>query len=146
MALLKANRSAQWPLVASFTLNFDDTMVNVAGTTLDFGKTNAAATVVEVINLPPGSVVTGGEWTTETAFTHAFTILVGDSGVAGRYLGSTNVGAAARTALVPTGFQNVTGLNIRLSFTNTTAGDIAGKGTLRVEYIVAGRSNEVQVQ
>lgn len=145
MSVLKATRSAQWPLVASFTLNFNDTMLNTSGVSKDFGAATVAATnVFEVINLPPGSVVIGGDWTTETAFdTAGWDLTVGDSTTGDRYLSSTDVKGTARTPLVPTGFQNVTGLNIRISVQCDDA-CTTGKGTLRVEYIVEGRSSEVQ--
>lgn len=144
MAKLIASRTAQWPLVAEFTFNFDDTMANTAGATVDFGKTNTAATVVEAIPLPPGAVVVGGSVDTQTAFDAAtFNVSVGDSGSATRYLGATDRKAVGTSALVPTGYRG-TGENIRISFTAADA-CTAGKMTVRVMYVVDGRSNEVQI-
>lgn len=144
MALLKASRTAQWPLVAEFTFNFDDTMVNTSGATVDFGKTNTAATVVEAIPLPPGAVVVGGSVDTLTAFDAAtFNVSIGDSGSATRYLGATDRKSAGTSALVPTGYRG-TGENIRISFTAADA-CTTGKMTVRVMYVVDGRSNEVQI-
>lgn len=144
MAKLTASRSAQWPLVAEFSFNFDDTMDNTSGAEVDFGATNTAASVVEVIPLPPGAVVIGGSVDRSVAFDAAtYNVEVGDEDDADRYLASTDVKAVGSTALVPTGYRG-TGQNIRVSF---TAADVctAGSATVRVEYVVEDRSNEVQV-
>lgn len=144
MAKKIATRTAQWPLVAEFSFNFDDTMVDKDGVTKDF-KT-VGSTVVDVIPLPPGATVIAGEVVTDTAVTGstAYNIKVGDSGSDNRYLGTTDRVAAGRTALVPTGYIG-TGENIRLTVTPTVAAATAGKVTVRVTYVVAGRSNEVQI-
>lgn len=149
MSLLKTARTAQWPLVAEFTFNFDDTMVPVSGgtaiagtTAVDFGATNIAATVFDLINLPPNAVVVGGEWVTETAFdTAGYTITIGDSAVADRYLASADKKGVARTALTLTGYVSP-GTTIRLGLTNTDV-CTAGKATLRIMYIIRNRANEV---
>lgn len=143
MAKLIATRTAQWPLVAEFTFNFDDTMVTTTGTTVDFGKVSLAG-VVDIIPLPPGATVIGGEVVVTTAFdTAGFDIKVGDSTDDDRYLTSTDVKAAGRTALVPTGYVG-TGQNIRLTFASDDV-CTAGKATVRVMYTVAERSNEVSI-
>lgn len=141
-----ASRTAQWPLVAEFTVNFDDTMVNSVGNTVDFGKTNlgGAAGIFSVIPLPPGAVIIGGSLVTDTAFdTAGLDVTVGDSSVANRYLASTDVKGAGLVALVPTGYKGI-GENIVLSFSSDDV-CTAGTLTLRVHYIVTGRSNEVQI-
>lgn len=146
MAKKIASRTAQWPLVAEFTFNFDDTMVNTAGNTVDFGKTNlgGAAGSFVVIPMPPGAVVTGGAVVTETAFdTAGFDVTVGDTAVANRYLASTDLKAAGITALVPTGYRGV-GENVVLGFTSDDV-CTAGKLTVRVEYVVTNRQSEVQI-
>ena len=147
MSLLIASRTAQSPLVAEFTFNFNDTLVPVAGgAALDFGEANLAATTVMVIPLPPGSTVTGGSIDVNEAFDAAtYNVTVGDATTADRYLGTTDVKAAGvSTPLVPTGYLNVSGENVELTF---TAGDACttGNATVRVEYVVAGRSCEVQI-
>jgi hypothetical protein len=150
MSTLTATRGAQWPLMAEFTFNFDDQMVPVSGgtaisgtTAVDFGKTNIAATVFNLINLPYGAVVVGGEWVTETAFdTAGYTITIGDSTTADRYLASADKKAAARTALTLTGYVS-DGAAIRLGVTNTDV-CTTGKATLRVLYTIRGRLNEAQ--
>ena len=104
MSALTASRTAQYPLVAEFTFSIGDTMTNTSGAADAFAT--VAAHVFDVINLPPYAIVTGGEVVTETAFTGstAYNVTVGDSASAARYLGTTDKTAAARTALVPTGF------------------------------------------
>lgn len=143
MAKLNASRGAQFPLIAEFTFNFDDTMVDVNGVTKDF-KT-VGSTVVEAIKLPVGAVVTGGDVVTETAITGstAYNVSVGDSGSATRYLGATDKVSAGRTALVPTGYVGA-GENIRVTVAPTVADATAGKVTVRVQYVVRNRVNEVQ--
>lgn len=145
MAKLIASRTVQWPLAADFTFNFDDTMTPAAGgADVDFGASNTSATVVEIIPLPPGATVVGGSVDTTAAFDAVtYNVTVGDADTADRYLGTTDAKGVGSIPLVPTGYQG-TGQNIRLTF---TAADVCTTGsmTVRVEYVVAGRSNEVQV-
>ena len=143
MSKLIATRGQQYPLVAEFTFNFDDTMVDTAGVTKDF-KT-VGSTVVDVINLPTGAIVTGGEVVTEKAVTGstAYNVSVGDSGSATRYLSATDRVSAGRTALVPTGYVG-NGEQIRVTVAPTVAAATAGKVTVRVQYIVRDRVNETQ--
>ena len=146
MSLLIASRTAQDPLVAEFTFNFDDTMVpKGGGAAVDFGVSNTSATTVVVIPLPPNSTVIGGSVDVNTAFDAAtFNITVGDNTSANRYLGTTDIKGVGTDALVPTGYRNEIGENIELTF---TAADVCttGNATVRVEYTVAGRSCEVQI-
>lgn len=147
MPLLRATRTAQYPLMAEFTFNFDDTAVDtVAGTTKTFGSTFGQSLVFDAIPLPPNATVIGGEIIVETAGVGptAYTISVGDSGSATRYANGVDLKTAARTALTLTGFRGA-GENIRLSVNGTVANATAGKATVRVLYTVQGRSQEVQV-
>jgi hypothetical protein len=132
-------------MVAEFTFNFDDTMVPAAGgAAVDFGATNTSATVVEIIPLPPGATVVGGSVDTTEAFDAAtFNVSVGDADDADRYLGTTDVKGVGSAPLVPTGYKG-TGQNVRLTF-NAADACTTGSATVRVMYVVAGRSNEVQV-
>jgi hypothetical protein len=142
MAKLIAARTAQYPLVAEFEFNFDDTMMNTSGVEADFGKVNTAATVFEVINVPEGAVIIGGEVVTETAFDAAtYEIAVGDAAVANRYLAATDRKGVGRSALVPTGFRTE-GRNLRIT---VTAADVCttGKGTVRIQYVLKDRAQEV---
>jgi hypothetical protein len=142
MAKKIATRSAQWPLLAEFYWNYNDTVVDINGATKDLSVFGTAI-VFDAINLPPGAIVQGGELVTETAGTGstAFTMSVGDSGSIVRYLGATDKVAAARTALVPTGYVG-TGENIRLSITPTVATATAGKWSLKVWYAMRDKANE----
>lgn len=147
MAKLKAARTAQYPLMAEFTFNFDDTAVDtVAGTEKTFGSTFGQSLVFEAIPLPPNANVIGGEIIVETAYatSTAATISVGDSASATRYANAVDLKTAARTALTLTGFRGA-GENIRLAVNATVANATAGKATVRVLYTVQGRANEVQV-
>ena len=143
MSTLKATRGAQEILAARFDFNFDDTMVPAAGgAAVDFGKTNTASTVFEVINLPKGAVIVGGDVVTETAFDAAtYNISVGDSGSATRYLGATDKAAAGRTALVPTGFVSA-GENLRITVVPADA-CTTGKAHVTVHSVIDGRETTV---
>lgn len=142
MSAIKATRTAQYPLYAEFTFNFDDTMTDKDGATKDF-KTVGTSIIADVINLPPYAVVVGGDVVTETAVagSTAYNISVGDSGSATRYLGATDRVAAGRTALVPTGYVGA-GENLRLTVAPTVAAATAGKVTVRVLYTIRNRANE----
>ena len=143
MTKLIAARGSQYPLVAEFTFNFDDTIVDVNGVTKDF-KT-VGTTVADVINLPTGAIVIGGEVVTEVAIGTSVTykIKVGDANSATRYLGETDKKSAARTALTPTGYVG-NGEQIRISVEPGTDPATAGRVTVRVQYVVRDRVNEVQ--
>lgn len=142
MALLKHNRNVQEALWAEFTFNMTDTMVNTAGAEQAF---SAAAGVFDPIKLPPNAVVVGGDVTVETVSNDSgtSTIKVGDAADDDRYLGATSLKAAARTALVPTGYRG-TGQDIRITLANQNGDATAGKVTVRVAYTVTGRATGVQ--
>jgi hypothetical protein len=138
------SRTAQYPLVAEFTFAIGDTMLNTAGASDNFAV--VAAHVFDIIPLPPGATVIGGSVTTDTAIvgSTAYNVKVGDSTTVDRYLGTTDKTTAALTALVPTGYVG-TGQNLRLTVTPTVADATAGAITVRVEYVIANRTNEVQI-
>jgi hypothetical protein len=142
MAKIHTTRGAQCPVVAEFTFNFDDTMEDINGATVNFSSVGAK--VVKAIHLPIGAVVVGGSVVTEAAATGptAYNITVGDSLSANRYLGTTNRAAAGITNLVPTGFVG-DGEDIRVTVEPTVAPATTGKFTVRVEFITRGRVTEV---
>ena len=142
MALLNATRTAQWPLLAEFTFNFDDTIKDVNGVTKSFGSTFGDAVDAYVLTLPEGAVVVGGEVVVETAGVGptAYTVSLGDSASATRYANAVDLKTAARTALTLTGFR--TSENLRLKINSTVANATAGKATVRVLYVLPGRANE----
>lgn len=159
MSALRQARGAQYPLMAEFTFDVStavaDTMPTVVGNVIGGAAPayNAAGVsigavasqIFEVIGLPPGAVVVGGDVVAESAVVGPTVsqISVGDSGNATRYLGATSLLAAGRTALVPTGYRGV-GENIRITVNNTVAVATAGKVTVRVLYTVQGRTQEMQ--
>lgn len=143
MALLKKNRSGQYPLVQEFRWTVGDTLANTPGVVAALNA--AGSQTFEPIGLPPGAVVIGGELVVNTVSNDAgaATVSVGDSVNATRYLAATSVKAAGRTALVPTGYDGL-GEDIRITVSNATGGATTGSFTLRVQYVIQGRSNEVQ--
>ena len=143
MSLIRKNRGLQYPLFAEFTFNLTDTMVATDGVTRVFG--GAAGTVFDVIPLPPNAVVIGGDVTVEVATTDAGSaISLGDSISPTRYLGVTSLGTVGRTALTLTGLRGA-GEDIRMTLANSNGTATAGTVTVRVGYIVSGRTNETQI-
>jgi hypothetical protein len=145
MAKLTATRTAQWPLVSEFTFSFDDTMVDIAGVEKSFGSTFGHAIVCSPINLPEGAVVIGGEAVvvTQGVGPTAYTVSLGDSSSATRYLSAFDLKGAvgARTALTLTGFSTTE--NVRLTIASTVANASAGKFTVRVMYTLPNKANEM---
>jgi len=144
MAKLIKSRGAQYPLVAELTFNIaNDTMVDVNGVEKGFKAVGEA--VFDMINLPVGAIVVGGEVVTETAVTGAtaYNVTVGDSADADRYLAAADRVAAGRTALVPTGYVG-NGESVRVTVEATDAEATAGVITVRVMYVVRNRTNEAQ--
>jgi hypothetical protein len=144
MAALNATRSGQYVLESEFTFDIaaGDTLTNTAGNVIAFNGNSA--TVFDAIKLPLNATVVGGDVTVEVASNDASTatIAVGDSASATRYLGATNMKAAARTALVPTGYRGQAE-DIRLTLANAGGAATTGKVTVRVLWIMANRANEV---
>jgi hypothetical protein len=139
MSKLIASRGAQYALSADFTFNFDDTMVAADGSTKDFGASDLSI-VFDIINLPEGAVVIGGAIVTETAFSSAFTVTIGDSAAPARYLASTAITAAGVKTFTPTGYRGQ-GENLRLTATAASA-ETSGRATVRVDFVIADRQNE----
>lgn len=143
MSVLKATRSAQWPLLSEFTFNFDDTMLDINGVSKSFGSTYTDAIVTQAINLPEGAVIVGGEVVVETAGVGptAYTVSLGDSSSATRYASAVDLKTAARTALTLTGYRTTE--NLRLTIASSVANASAGKATVRVLFAIPNRANEV---
>lgn len=142
MAKLIPTRVAQYPLLATFTFNFDDTAVDINGVEKSFGSNFNHAIVAPIINLPEGAVIVGGELVVETAGAGptAYTASLGDSSSATRYANAVDLKTAGRTALTLTGFR--TSENLRLTIASTVANATAGKATVRVLYEIPGKANE----
>jgi hypothetical protein len=143
MATLKKTRTAQWPLVQEFSWTAGDSFRKPDGTVVALNA--AGSIIIDPISLPPGATVIGGELIVHTASNDAGTAAVslGDALSALRYLAATDVKAAARTPLLLTGYKGV-GNDVRMVITNGTGGATAGSYTVRVQYVIENRSNEVQ--
>lgn len=144
MSLKTATGVAQNVMSAQFAFSFDDTMVNTAGNTVDFGAANlgGAAGAFDVIELPVGAIVVGGDLAVKTAFDAAtYAIIVGDATDTDRFLATADRKAVGTSALLVPGFVS-TGEAIRVTI---TAADVCttGEVLLTVLYVVDGRVNEV---
>ena len=142
MAKLLKARTAQYPLVATFTFTALDTIVDTSAVEKNFNQTTLVA---DIVPLPVGAVVIGGELVVNTVYGTAGTATasLGDSVSATRYASAVNLKAAARTALTLTGFPYTAADNLRLTLALAdSAGGNVGLVTLRVEYVIAGRANE----
>lgn len=146
MALLKSARSAQYPLEAEFVFTFADQMVDINGVLRNFADIQAAS-IYELIPLPPAATLIGGEVIVDIPFVGgtATTLSVGDSVNGARYGSAISLLAAGRTPLTLTGFIG-NGENIRTTFADTVAASTAGKVTVRVVYTVLNRSQEVVIK
>jgi hypothetical protein len=160
---LLASRTAQYPLIAEFTFNWNNWVVDSAdGAKKTLGSTvalstdpnealltgAAAATIVfDAIPLPPGAVITGGELIVETAYagSTAATVSLGIAGTTTALLNAVDLKTAARTALTITSpLLANSGQNLRATIAYTVANATAGKARLRVSYTIDGRASEVQ--
>lgn len=150
MATLLKTPDAQTVLQAEFTYSMltadADKMLNTSGVMTQFNKiTSAGDTTFDVMTLPPGAQVVGGDISvlTQVVGPTAATLSVGDSASATRYASavSTLTASGTRTALTITGFITA-GNPIRLTLNNTVAAATAGKVKVAIQFTVTGRSNE----
>lgn len=148
MALLKPVRGAQYPLVKEFVFNFNDTIADINGVVKDFGSaTIASAPVADIIPLPPGAVVCGGELIVETqgAGPTAYTVKLGVAGNDACFLAASDLLAAANTRyplLLTSQLASNGGANVRLTMVDSVALATAGKFRVRVMYTIDNRANE----
>lgn len=147
MALIRKARSAQWPLYAEFVANFDDTMVDINGVTKTFGSVFGDAGTFDVIPLPVGAVIVGGEVIVEKQGVGptAYTVNVGTSASATAYASAVDLKGAAgtRTALTLTApLSSNDGKDVRIAIASTVANATAGKFRVRVFYTIDSRANE----
>lgn len=145
MALKNATRGAQKVMSTEFVVSFNDTMKDVNGVTKTFGSVFADAGLFEVINLPNGAIIIGGDLVVETAGVGptAYTVSVGHSGSATAFLAATSVLALGRTAVTGLGMAAYDGKNVRIQIASTGANATAGKFRVRLEYVIDGRLEEV---
>jgi hypothetical protein len=113
----------------------------------NFADIPTTATVYDLVDLPPGAIVVGGDFVVTTAWNTATTatLSLGDATTATRYGSTVDLKTAARTALTLTGFAHTaTEKAVRgtTAFSGTAA--TAGAARLRVAYIVKGRAEFTQ--
>jgi hypothetical protein len=163
MSKLLATRSAQYTLTQEFAFSWNNWVIDsVDGAKKTLGSTVALSTdplepalngpvantiVFDCSPMPPGTVLMGGAVIVETAFAGptAATVSLGIAGNTTVLASAVDLKTVARTALALTSplVANV-GQNLRATIAYTVANATAGKGRLRVDYTIDGRSNEVQ--
>lgn len=151
MALKLATRSAQWPLVSEFIFSFDDTMLDINGVSKTFGAGGTAVNgVFDIIKLPPGAEVLGGQVVVElqSVGPSPYTAKLGVAGNDAIYLAAATcdlLGAvnARYPILTTTTLGSNTGLNVRMTMVNTGAAATAGKWRVSVFWKLDGKANEV---
>jgi hypothetical protein len=147
MAKLNASRGAQFPALAEFIFNFDDTMDDVNGVTKTFGSDFNDAGTFEVINMPAGAVIESGDLIVETQGVGptAYTVAVGTSAGAGDLLGATTLLSADNTivAFDTVGIDSTVyaGGNIQITIASTVANATAGKFRVRLMYTLDDKSD-----
>lgn len=165
MSKLLAVRGAQRVMMAEFVFNYNDWATDsVSGSKLTFGSTAALADpssvvsgltagtgiVLDIIPMPLGAVIVGGEAIVETAFVGigaGATLSVGKAGSTTALINALDLDAAAagaRTALTMTApLLCNDGSNIRLTTSGLTATATAGKVRIRVQYTIDGKLDDV---
>lgn len=125
------NSDRQYPLSAYVEFSYADFVSGVYAAAVD---------------MPADAIVVGGDFVITTAFNSATsdTFTVGDDTDDDEYGAAINGQTAARTALVPTGFQFAQNGTVGLKWTGAGAAPSAGAGFLHVQYVREGRSNENQ--
>lgn len=158
-----ASRSAQWPLVQEFIVNFNEWVVDtVDGVKKTFGATVANSTdptetgltagtgvVFDCIPMPVGAFIQDVKVFVETAFAGigtGATLSLGISGNATALVNAADLDAAAAGAQLTVASYNPTlcnsGQNIRLTTAGLTATATAGKVRIRVQYTIDSKANE----
>ena len=161
-----ASRTAQYPLFADFTFGFNDWVVDsVDGVKKTFGSLVANSVdpleaglqagtdmVLDVIPLPVGAVVTGGEVLVEQAYVGigaGATLILGVAGDTACYLAALDLDAAlvnARSPLLLTkALASNNGQNMRMTLAGLAATATAGKVRVRIQYTIDGRASENQI-
>lgn len=161
-----ATRTTQRLQVAEFVFNFNDWAVDaVSGVKATFGSTVAnsvdpletgltagTGVVLDVIPMPIGAVIVGGEVIVETAFVGigvGATLSLGIAGNTAALVSALDLDAAAagsRTALTLTApLLSNGGQNLRLTTAGLTATATAGKVRVRVQYTIDGKADETVI-
>jgi hypothetical protein len=150
MPLLYAARGAQYLLSSEFVFNFNDTLKDINGVVKTLGSTYTDAGTFDIINLPAGAQIVGGDIVVETAGVGptAYSINLGTSGSAAIYLSAFDLKSAAntRSALLLTTLtganSSINGLNVRMAVTSSVANATAGRWRITVLWKIDGKVNE----
>lgn len=153
MALLQQTRGSQPLQVSEFIFNFNDTMKDVNGAVKTMGSVYTDAGNFEIIKLPPGAQIVGGDIVVETQGVGptAYTINLGTSGGAAILASAFDLKGAvnARSALLLTTLtgatSTLTGLDVRMAVTSSVANATAGKWRITVLWKLDGRTTESNV-
>lgn len=146
MALLKKLTSGQYPIVAVFSFNYDDSMVNTSSVEKTFGDATPGA--FDILTPPPGAIVIGGSVKVETAAAgNTSTVDVGDSDDTDRYTETAPVDLADPdgpvTAFDMLGDHKVYNGSQAIRATFTNGGALSAlKAHIIVSMIIPGRANE----
>ena len=161
---LRASRSAQYPLEASFTFtpfNWVNDSVDLGAKTL--GATVALSTdptqaglvgpvantvVFDALPLPPNAVLIGGEVIVGVGYVGptAATLSLGTAAAPTSLVNAVDITAVARAPLsLATPLASQDGSNLRMTLTYSGGNATAGSVRLRVMYTIDGRAHEVQI-
>lgn len=161
-----ATRTTQRLQVAEFVFAFNEWVIDsVDGVKKTFGSTPAnsvdpletgltagTAVVFDVVPMPVGAVIVGGELIVETAFVGigaGATLSLGIAGTTTALLNAVDLDAAAagaRTALTLTApLLSNGGQNLRMTTAGVTATATAGKARIRVQYTIDGKADETVI-
>lgn len=144
--VLKASTTAQWPLVASFSFSWDDSMLNTSAVLKTFGDATPGA--FDIFTPPPGAIVIGGVVKVETLFSAStYTVDIGDSDDTDRYTETNpidlNDADAPASGFEQLGDHKVYAGNQAIRMTVASGGaQTAGRAHVVVSMIVPGRANE----
>lgn len=125
------NAARQYPLSAEVDFDYADL---------------TSGSAVAAIDVPAGAVIVGGELVVGTAFNSATSdvISIGDGGSATRYENAQDVKTAAGIwPLTLTGYRYTEADTIDVTWTGAGTAPTAGAGTLRIQYVIENRANEV---
>ena len=161
-----ASRTAQYPLRAEFAVSYNEFAIDsVTGMKTTFGSSVANSTdplepalnagtgiTFDVIPMPVGAVITGGELIVETAYVGIGSSATLSVGIAGNTTALVNVmdldAAAAGSSLafsLAAPLLSNNGQNLRLTIAGMTPAATAGKVRVRVHYTIDGRTSEIQI-
>lgn len=161
-----ASRTAQYPLRAEFAVSYNEFVIDsVTGMKTTFGSSVANSTdplepalnagtgvTFDVIPMPVGAVISGGEVIVETAFAGigiGATLNVGIAGSLSGLVSAMDLDAAVAGSSVPflltAPMISNAGQNLRLTVAGMTSTATAGKFRVRVQYTIDGRTSEIQI-